>query len=49
MPFKSKMQVAKFAELVKQRKISKREFNKWIKATPNIKDLPKRVAKRRIK
>lgn len=47
MPFKSKAQVRKFAELVKQGKISKREFNKWVKETPNMKKLPERAKARK--
>ncbi len=47
MPFKSKAQLRKFAELVKQGKMSKREFDKWVKETPNIKSLPERVKKKK--
>ena len=43
MPFKSKAQIRKFGELVKQGKISKREFNLWLRDTPDIKHLPKRL------
>ncbi len=43
MPFKSQAQVRKFGELVKQGKMTKQEFQKWLKETPNIKKLPQKV------
>ncbi len=42
MPFKSEAQRAKFAELVKQGKISQKEFDKWQSETGK-KKLPERV------
>jgi hypothetical protein len=42
-PFVSKAQIAKFAELVKQGKISKATFNEWMRATKHPEYLPKRV------
>ena len=47
MPFKSKAQVRKFASLVKQGKMSKKTFEKWLKHTKSVKGLPER--KRRKK
>lgn len=49
MPFKSKAQLRKFAELVKQGKMSKKTFNEWLKATPNVKRLPERIGNKRKK
>ena len=49
MPFKSKAQLRKFGELVKEHKISKAKFNEWIKETPNIKKLPQHVKKNKNK
>jgi hypothetical protein len=46
MPFKSKAQVRKFAELLKEGKISSATFREWLNATPNIKKLPEKVGKK---
>ena len=43
MPFKSKAQMRKFGQLVKEGKISKGTFQEWADATPNPKKLPERV------
>ncbi len=43
MPFKSKAQIAKFGELVKQGKMSKEKFDQWLSETPNAHKLPERV------
>ena len=45
MPFRSRAQIRKFAELVKQGKMSQATFDEWLKATPNVKSLPNRVKK----
>ena len=42
MPFKSKAQIAKFAELVKQGKMKKSVFAEWMRATPSPHALPER-------
>lgn len=44
MPFKSKAQMKKFGEMVSEGKMSKEEFDKWAKDTPNIKHLPERLS-----
>lgn len=41
-PFKSEAQRRKFAELVKQGKLTQGQFNEWNKATP--KDIPERLS-----
>jgi hypothetical protein len=46
MPFKSKAQLRKFGELLKEGKISSATFKEWLSATPNIKKLPERVGKK---
>lgn len=43
MPFKSQAQRAKFAELVKQGKMSQATFDEWERETPN--NLPERIGK----
>lgn len=43
MPFKSKAQVRKFAELVKQGEMSQAKFDEWAKATPSMDKLPERI------
>jgi len=48
MPFKSKAQVRKFGAMVKRGEMSKAEFDKWLKHTPNIKGLPERVGKKKV-
>lgn len=44
MPFKSKKQKEKFAQMVAEGKISAETFNEWEAATP--KKLPERVGKK---
>ena len=46
MPFKSKVQMEKIAELVKQNKFSKEKFDEWLSET-DLKKLPERVEKKR--
>jgi len=46
MPFKSKAQLRKFGELLKEGKISSATFKEWLKSTSNIKKLPERVDKK---
>lgn len=43
MPFKSKSQMRKFGQLVKEGKISKETFQEWADSTPNPKRLPEKV------
>lgn len=43
MPFKSKAQIAKFGELVKQGKMTKEKFDQWMAETPNAHKLPERL------
>jgi hypothetical protein len=45
MPFKSKTQIRKFGALVKNGEMSQKEFDKWLKETPNAKKLPERKKK----
>jgi len=47
MPFKSKAQMRYFGHLVDTGQMTKEEFEKWMRHTPNIKRLPKRKRKRR--
>ena len=47
MPFKSQAQRAKFAELVKDGKMSQETFDKWEKNSP--KDLPDRITNNPLK
>lgn len=49
MPFKSKAQLAKFAELVKQGKMSQKTFHEWLAATESVKALPEKTAKPKTK
>ena len=49
MPFKSKAQVAKFGEMVKQGKMTQEEFDKWKKETPNMHKLPERITPKKPK
>jgi len=49
MPFKSKAQLEKFGAMVKRGEMSQAEFDKWLHETPNIKGLPYKVKKRKIK
>jgi len=46
MPFKSKAQLRKFGELLKEGKISSATFREYLQSTPNIKNLPERVGKK---
>lgn len=43
MPFKSRAQMRKFSELVKQGKMSQKTFDEWAGATPSTHKLPERV------
>lgn len=43
MPFKSKAQIKKFGELVKQGKMQQSEFDKWMSETPDAHKLPERL------
>jgi hypothetical protein len=45
MPFKSKAQLRKFGQLLKEGKISSATFKEWLSATQNVKKLPERVKK----
>jgi hypothetical protein len=45
MPFKSKAQITKFRELVAEKKISQKEFDKWMKETKKPEKLPNRIMK----
>lgn len=47
-PLKSKAQMRKFGEMVKQGKMSQAEFDKWIADTPNVGDLPEKVSPSKI-
>lgn len=46
MPFRSEAQRRKFAEMVKQGKMTQAEFDKWNHQTP--KKIPERVGKKEI-
>ena len=46
-PFVSRAQVRKFGAMMRRGEISKAEFDKWVKETPNIKSLPERVKRRK--
>lgn len=43
MPLKSKAQLRKWGELVKQGKISQAKFDEALKATPNVGGLPEKI------
>jgi hypothetical protein len=43
--FKSKAQLAKFAEMVKRGQMTKEDFHKWLDATPSLHNLPERKEK----
>jgi hypothetical protein len=45
MPFKSKAQLAKFASLVKEGKMSQGTFDKWKSETENVSKLPVKLGK----
>lgn len=49
MPFKSKEQIAKFGELVKQGKMSKTTFDQWMLETPEPHNLPERITQKQPK
>lgn len=42
-PIKSKAQLARLSQLVKEGKISQAEFDKSLKETPDVKNLPDRA------
>ena len=44
-PFRSKAQLEKFAEMVKNKQMTKEEFHKWLDETPSVGKLPERVSK----
>lgn len=46
MPFKSKAQLAKFASLVKEGKMSQATFDKWKNETKSVSNLPSKIGKR---
>jgi len=46
MPFKSKAQIAKFGELVKQGKMKQSAFDEWMKRTSNPAALPERLGEK---
>lgn len=46
MPFKSKAQLAKFASLVKEGKMSQSTFDKWKNETASVAKLPAKIGKR---
>lgn len=43
MPIKSKSQLRRFEQLVKENKMSQAELDKWVKETPNLHALPERL------
>lgn len=47
MPFKSKAQVRKFGQLLREGKITKEQFDEWVSSTPNMNKLPERVKKKK--
>lgn len=49
MPLRSKAQLRKFGEMVKQGKMSQAEFQKWLNDTPNVNDLPERAGDSKIR
>lgn len=49
MPFKSKKQVAKFAELVKKGKMKQSTFDEHLKATQHLGELPDRLTPEKVK
>ena len=49
MPFKSKAQMRKFAELVKQGKMKPETFANWNKETPSVAKLPERIRPKKVK
>lgn len=49
MPFKSKAQIAKMAELEKQGKVKKGTVQEWLKETPDVHKLPERKTPKKIK
>jgi hypothetical protein len=49
MPFKSKAEMRKWGELVKQGKISQKTFQEALRSTPDVHGLPERVGQPSIK
>lgn len=43
MPFRSKAQIRKFAQMVNDGEMSEEEFRQWLEETENIKKLPELV------
>lgn len=48
MPFQSKAQMAKMAELEKQGKVKKGTVKQWASETPDIKKLPERKSPKKV-
>lgn len=48
MPFKSKAQIAKFGELVKQGKMKQATMDEWLKVTPQPHKLPERLGEKKV-
>lgn len=46
MPFRSKAQMRKFAVMERQGKLPRGTFRRWLRHTPNVKRLPRRVRRR---
>jgi hypothetical protein len=49
VPFKSLSQVRKFGSLMKQGKMSHQEFEKWANETPDMRSLPERKGKKKVR
>lgn len=49
MPFKSKDQIAKFGELVKEGKMTQAKFDEWMAETHDAHKLPQRVGPAKTK
>lgn len=47
MPFKSRAQIRKFEQLVKEGKITYTKLVNWIEETPNIDKLPEKIRKKK--
>jgi len=43
LPFRSKAQIRKFAQMVNNGEMSEEEFRQWLEETGDIKDLPEKV------
>ncbi len=49
MPFKSQAQMKKFFAMESRGEMKKGTAERWAKHTPNIKSLPKKVGKKKVK